>query len=43
VTHDEIPDRIPADRETFNMVLAYRDPTQRIVYANSMTRREKHF
>jgi cytochrome P450 len=37
VSHEEIPDRVRAIGESFNTVLAYRDPTQRIVYENYMT------
>ena len=37
VSHDEIPERVRQIGESFNTVLAYRDPTQRIVYENYMT------
>ena len=37
VKNEEIPDRVRVIGESFNTVLAYRDPTQRIVYENYMT------
>lgn len=37
VSHDQIPKRVRQIGESFNTVLAYRDPTQRIVYENYMT------
>ncbi|MEP9399209.1 hypothetical protein [Mesorhizobium sp. KR2-14] len=36
LTHDQIPDRIRQIGNAFNTVLAYRDPTQRIVFDNYM-------
>jgi hypothetical protein len=36
VSHDQVPDRIRQIGNSFNTVLAYRDPTQRIVYDNYM-------
>ncbi|MDE1997080.1 MAG: hypothetical protein KGI75_31560 [Rhizobiaceae bacterium] len=36
VKGDDIPDRVREIGESFNTVLAYRDPTQRIVYENYM-------
>ena len=37
VSHDEIPERVRQIGASFNTVLAYRDPKQRIVYENYMT------
>ncbi len=37
VKNEDIPDRVRLIGEAFNTVLAYRDPTQRIVYENYMT------
>ncbi len=36
VRHDQIPDRVRQIGESFNTVLAYRDPTLKIVYENYM-------
>lgn len=37
VSHAQVPNRIRQIGNSFNTVLAYRDPTQRIVYENYMT------
>jgi hypothetical protein len=40
VKGDAIPDRVRQIGESFNTVLAYRDPTQKIVYENYMKVRQ---
>ncbi|MGB3484114.1 MAG: hypothetical protein WBB07_18095 [Mycobacterium sp.] len=40
VTGDQIPDQVRQIGASFNAVLAYRDPTEQIVYDNYMTVRE---